>query len=158
MEVQRMRPRRPRPFRFTVWRATAALAATVLLLAACGGDGSGDGATTGTVLHALIVNASAADVTVSYTGADPADDVTQATCSADIHNFPLADPFTLSVDGEVVIDSDADLPDGIPNQGESDLIVRVDIDKDGKASFDKVRPGSDIGKPSKAAYCPTLPS
>lgn len=157
MELQRLGSRRPRPFRFTVWRATAALTATVLLLAACGGDGSGDGATAGTVLHALIVNASATDVTVSYTGADPADDVTQATCSATVVSFPLADPFTVSIDGEVVLDSDVDLPDGIPNQGESDLIVRIDIDKDGKASFDKVRPGSDIGKPSKAAYCPTLP-
>jgi hypothetical protein len=149
-----MGSRLPRPSR-SIWRATAALTATVLLLAACGGDG-GDGATAGSVLHALIVNASDADVTVSYTGAEAAD-VTQATCSADIHNFPLADPFTVSIDGKTVLDSDADLPDGIPNQGESDLIVRIDIAQDGTATFDRVRPGSDIGKPSKAAYCPTLP-
>jgi hypothetical protein len=154
MEVQRMGSRLRRPSR-SILRAAAALTATVLLLAACGGDG-GDGVTAGAVLHALVVNASDADVTVSYTGAD-APDVTQKTCSADIHNFPLADPFTISVDGKTVIDSDADLPDGIPNQGESDLIVRIDIAKDGTASFDKVRPGSDIGKPSKAAYCPSLP-
>jgi len=154
MEVQRMRSRLRRPPR-SILRAAAALTATVVLLAACGGDG-GDGTTSGAVLHALIVNASAADVTVSYTGAD-APDVTQKTCSADIHNFPLADPFTISVDGKTVLDSDADLPDGIPNQGESDLIVRIDIAQDGTASFDRVRPGSDIGKPSKAAYCPTLP-
>jgi hypothetical protein len=154
MEVQRMRSRRPRPSR-SILRATAALTATVLLLAACGGDG-GDGVTAGAVLHALIVNASDADVTVSYTGADAAD-ATQATCTADIHNFPLADPFTVAIDGKTVLDSDADLPDGIPNQGESDLIVRIDIAKDGTATFDRVRPGSDIGKPSKAAYCPTLP-
>lgn len=133
----------------------AALAATAVLLAACGGDGGGDGASDFT-LHALIVNASDADVTVTYTGAE-AQDVTQATCSADIHNFPLSDPFTIAVDGETVLDSDADLPEGLPNQGESDLIVRVDIDKEGAATFDRVRPGSDIGKPSKAAYCPTLP-
>jgi hypothetical protein len=149
-----MRSRRPRPFR-SILRATAALTATVLLLAACGGDG-GDGTTAGAVLHALIVNASDADVTVSYTGAE-AQDVTQATCSADVVNFPLADPFTVSIDGKTVLDSDVDLPDGIPNQGESDLIVRIDIAQDGTATFDRVRPGSDIGKPSKAAYCPTLP-
>jgi hypothetical protein len=154
MEVQRMRSRLRRPSR-SILRAAAALTATVVLLAACGGDG-GDGTTSGAVLHALIVNASAADVTVSYTGADAAD-VTQKTCSADIHNFPLADPFTIAVDGKTVLDSAADLPDGIPNQGESDLIVRIDIAEDGTASFDRVRPGSDIGKPSKAAYCPTLP-
>ena len=149
-----MMSRRPRPFR-SILRATVALTATALLVAACGGDG-GDGATAGTVLHALIVNGSDADLTVSYTGAE-VEDSTQATCSADIHNFPLADPFTVSIDGKTVLDSDVDLPDGIPNQGESDLIVRIDIAKDGTATHDRVRPGSDIGKPSKAAYCPTLP-
>ena len=155
MEEQRMGPSRSRPIRSTLVRAVAALAAIAVLLVACGGDGGGDG-TSDFTLHALIVNASDAEVTVTYTGAD-AEDVTQATCSADIHNFPVADPFTLAIDGETVIDSDADLPDGIPNNGESDLIVRIDVAKDGTASFDKVRPGSDIGKPSKSAYCPSLP-
>ena len=156
MEDQRMRHSRPRPIRSSVVRALAVLAATAVLLAACGGDGGGDGPSDFT-LHALIVNASDADVTVTYTGTDPAEEATQATCSADIHDFPIADPFTIEVDGQVVLDSDADLPEGIPNNGESDLIVRIDIATDGTASFDKVRPGSDIGKPSKAAYCPSLP-
>ena len=151
-----MRHSRPRPIRSTVVRALAVLAATAVLLAACGGDGGGDGASDFT-LHALIVNASDAEVTVTYTGTDPAEEATQASCTADIHNFPVADPFTFTIGDEVVIDSDADLPDGIPNNGESDLIVRIDIAQDGTASFDKVRPGSDIGKPSKAAYCPSLP-
>ena len=150
-----MRSRPGRPSR-SIPRAAATLVAAAVLLAACGGDGSGDGTSSNT-LHALIVNASDADVTVTYTGTDPAEEVTQATCSADIQNFPIADPFTIEVDGETVLDSDADLPDGIPNNGESDLIVRIDIAKDGTAKFDKVRPGSDIGKPSKAAYCPSLP-
>lgn len=154
MEVQRLRSR-PGPSR-SILRAGAALAATAVLLAACGGDGGGDGASDFT-LHALIVNGSDAEVTVTYTGTDPAEDVTQASCTADIHNFPVGDPFTIEVDGQVVLDSDADLPEGIPNDGESDLIVRVDIAKDGAATFDRVRPGSDIGKPSKAAYCPSLP-
>jgi len=156
MEDQRMRHSRPRPIRSSVVRALAVLAATAVLLAACGGDGGGDGPSDFT-LHALIVNASDADVTVTYTGTDPAEEATQATCSADIHDFPIADPFTIEVDGQVVLDSDADLPEGIPNNGESDLIVRVDVAKDGTAKFDRVRPGSDIGKPSKAAYCPSLP-
>jgi len=151
-----MRRERPRPIGSSMIRAVGALAAAAILLAACGGDGTGDGAT-GRILHALVVNASDADVTVSYTGAEPAEDVVQATCSADIHNFPLSDPFTIAIDGETVLDSDADLPDGLPNLGESDLIVRVDIAKDATVTFDRVRPGSDIGKPSKAAYCPTLP-
>jgi len=156
MEDLRMRHSRPRPIRSSVVRALAVLAATAVLLAACGGDGGGDGPSDFT-LHALIVNASDADVTVTYTGTDPAEEATQATCSADIHDFPIADPFTIEVDGQVVLDSDADLPEGIPNNGESDLIVRVDVAKDGTAKFDRVRPGSDIGKPSKAAYCPSLP-
>ena len=156
MEEQRRGRQRPRPIGSRIARAVAALAAMAVLLAACGGDGSGGDGATGKILHALIVNASDADVTVTYTGEEPVD-VTQKTCSADIQNFPLHDPFTIAVDGETVLDSDIDLPEGLPNQGESDLIVRVDIPKDGAPTFDRVRPGSDIGKPSKAAYCPTLP-
>lgn len=147
---------RPGPSR-SILRATAALVASALLLAACGGDGGGGDGASDFILHALIVNASDADATVTYTGVDPAEEVTQPSCTADIHNFPVADPFTIEVNGEVVLDSEADLPDGIPNDGESDLIVRVDVAKDGTTKFDKVRPGSDIGKPSKAAYCPSLP-
>jgi hypothetical protein len=157
MEEQRTWRRRPRPTRFTMVRAAAALTATLVLLAACGGDGGGNG-TTETVLHALIVNASPKDVTVSYTGAEPAEDVTQATCSSDTHDFPLSDPFSIAIDGETVLDTAVDLPEGLPNFGESDLIVRIDVAKDGSLSFDRVRPGSGIQKPSKAAYCPQLPT
>jgi hypothetical protein len=156
MEALRTRRPRRRSIQLTVLRAAAALMAAAVLLAACGGDG-GPGDTTGSILHALIVNASPADVTVSYTGAEPAEDVTQATCSADTHDYPLSDPFTIAINGETVLDSDADLPEGLPNFGESDLIVRIDIAQDGTASFDRVRPGSGIQKPSKAAYCPQLP-
>ena len=138
--------------RSAILRATAALAATAVLLAACGGDG---GDNTGShVFHVMVVNATDADVTISYTGAEPAEDETQATCSADTHDYPVSDPFVIAIDGETVIDSDADLPDGIPNDGESDLIVRIDVAKDGTTKFDKVRPGSGMQKPAKTAYCP----
>ena len=153
MEDQRTGDQRSRPIRSIV-RALAALSATAVLVAACGGDGTGD--TTGSILHALIVNGSEADVTVTYTGAEP-EDVTQATCTADVHDFPLSDPFTIAIYGETVLDSAADLPDGLPNLGESDLIVTVTVAKDGTSSFDRVRPGSGLSKPSKAAYCPSLP-
>ena len=155
MEKMRIRLRRPRQAGFTLARAAAMLTATAILLAACGGDG-GNGGVAG-VLHVLVVNASDADVTISYTGAEPAEDGTQATCSADTHDFPVSDPFTVAIDGTTVIDSDADLPDGIPNDGESDLIVRIDVAKDGTTKFDKVRPGSGMQKPSRAGYCPSLP-
>ncbi len=139
----------PRP---TFLRAAGILAATAILLAACGGDG--DGNTGAHTLHVMVVNATDAEVTITYTGAEPADDETQATCSADTHDYPVSDPFVIAIDGETVIDSDVDLPDGLPNDGESDLIVRVDVAKDGTLSFDKVRPGSGMQKPAKTAYCP----
>jgi len=147
---------RPRPIGFTVPRAAAILAIAAILLAACGGDTGGGGGNggTGSILHVMIVNASDADVTISYTGEAPAADETQATCSADTHDFPLSDPFTLAIDGKTVIDSETDLSGGLPNDGESDLIVRVDVAKDGTAKFDRVRPGSGMQKPAKAAYCP----
>jgi hypothetical protein len=156
MEEQRRGRQGPRPSGSRTARAVAALAATAVLLAACGGDGGGGNGATGHTLHALIVNGSEADVTVTYTGTEPVE-ITQATCTADIHDFPLADPFTIAIDGETVLDSFEDLPEGLPNQGESDLIVAVEVDKEGAATFDRVRPGSGLSKPSKAAYCPTLP-
>ena len=136
-------------------RPAAVIAAAALLLAACGGDSTGDGGSH--TLHAMVVNASDADVTISYTGDEPADDQTQATCSADTHDYPVSDPFVIAINGETVIDSDVDLPEGIPNDGESDLIVRIDVAKDGSLSFDEVRPGSGMQKPSRAGYCPSLP-
>jgi len=139
----------------TLARAAAMLAATAILVAACGGD-SGNGGVAG-VLHVMVVNASDADVTISYTGAEPADDETQTTCSADTHDYPVSDPFVIAINGETVIDSDVDLPEGIPNDGESDLIVRIDVAKDGTTKFDRVRPGSGMQKPSRAGYCPSLP-
>jgi len=144
--------RRPRPNGFTLLRAAAMLVATTVLVAACGGD-SGNGGVVG-VFHVMVVNATDADVTISYTGAEPADDETQATCSADTHDYAVSDPFVIAINGETVIDSDVDLPEGIPNDGESDLIVRIDVAKDGTTTFDRVRPGSGMQKPAKAAYCP----
>lgn len=154
MEELRNRRRSRRPTRSLILCA-AAISAAALVLAACGGDPGGNGASY--VLHAMVVNASDADVTISYTGAEPADDQTQATCSADNHDFPVSDPFVIAIDGETVIDSAVDLPEGLPNDGLSDLIVRIDVAKDGTLSFDRVRPGSGMQKPSRAAYCPSLP-
>lgn len=149
-----LRRRGPGFSRSTTVRAAVILAAA-LVLAACGGDG--DVNTVAHTLHAMVVNASDADVTISYTGDEPADDQVQATCSADTHDYPVSDPFVIAIDGETVIDSDVDLPDGLPNDGESDLIVRIDVAKDGTLSYDRVRPGSGLQKPSRAGYCPSLP-
>jgi hypothetical protein len=153
MDEERTRRRQPRPIRPSIWRGAAALTATLVLLAACGGDAGASAAATRFKLHTLIVNASAADVTVAYTGSA---DKKLATCTAELIDYPLVDPFVLAIDGDTVIDS-ATLPNGLPNAGQSDLIVEVDIAKDGKKTFDKVQPGSGLTKPGKSAYCPSLP-
>lgn len=157
-EPRRVR-RQPRSMRSATTRAAGALAATMVLLVACGGGGGGNGGQTDHTLHTLIINASAADVTIQYIGAEPGDEIPLPTCSAELLDFPLADPFQVLIDGDAVIDTDVDLPDGIPNavDGYSDLIVEIAIDKEGVASFDRIRPGSGLTKPSKASYCPSLP-
>lgn len=159
MEEQRMARGRPRPNRFPVLRAVAGLSAAALLLAACGGGGGGNGGSTNHTVHALVINASAEDVTVTYVGAETVE-VPLPTCKAALLDFPLADPFQILIDEETVIDTDIDLPDGLPNalEGYSDLIVEVAIDKEGVATFDKIRPGGGLTKPSTAAFCPTLPT
>jgi hypothetical protein len=157
MQEQRTERRRPRPIRSSVVRTVAALTATVLLLAACGGDTGASAPAGGYTLHTLIVNASAADAVIKYTGATPAPDITLPTCNAILQDFPLNDPFTIEIDGNMVLDSNVAAPGGLPNDGQSDLIVEVDIAQDGTTKHDTLRPGSGLTKPSKAAYCPSLP-
>jgi hypothetical protein len=159
MEEERMRRQRPHPFRSGISRAVAALSVATLLLAACGGSGGGNGGATAHTVHTLVINASEADVTVTYVGAETIEEPLP-TCKAALLDFPLADPFQILIDGETVIDTDIDLPDGLPNalDGYSDLIVEVAIDKEGVATFDEIRPGGGLTKPSTAAFCPTLPT
>jgi hypothetical protein len=153
MDEERTRRRQPRAIRPSIWRGAAAMTATLLLLAACGGDANPSAAATGFKLHTLIVNASPADVTITYTGSA---DKKLVTCSAELIDYPLVDPFVLAIDSDTVIDS-ATLPSGLPNAGQSDLVVEVDIAQNGTKTFDSVRPGSGLTKPGKSAYCPSLP-
>lgn len=144
------------------WRSRSPLllmaGLSLLLLAACGGGGGGGGGgDTATVLHALVVNAMETDATVTYTdaGGTPTEQVVE-TCSAPVLEFPLSDPFQLAIDGTVLIDS-TQLPEGVPGFGESDIVVKIDIAKDGTAEFDEVRIGRTISPPARSAYCPSLP-
>ena len=150
---------RPGPFRSSISRAVAGLSAAAVLLVACGGGGGGNGGSTEHTVHALVINASDADVTVTYVGAETIEEPLP-TCKAALLDFPLADPFQILIDGETVIDTDIDLPDGLPHavDGYTDLIVEVAIDKEGVATFDAIRPGGGLTKPSTAAFCPTLPT
>lgn len=136
------------------------LLVSAALLAACGGSsGSQAGNVTDQVLRVMYINAWEGDITVGYTGTS-AEDRVIPTCTAEGVEYPLAAPFTITVDGEVVVDSEVDYPGGtlaLPNGGESDLMVQVDIDKDGVASYDEIRPGRGISRPSTSSFCPTLP-
>lgn len=142
------------------WRSRSALpmVGLTLLLAACGGGGGGGGdGEAANVIHALVVNAMETDATVTYTdaGGTPTEQVVE-TCSAPVLEFPLTDPFQIAIDGTVLIDS-AQLPEGMPGFGESDLVVKIDIARDGTAEFDEVRIGRTISPPARSAYCATLP-
>lgn len=140
------------------WRPLLALAAVSLVVVACGGGGGGGGGTdTDVTLRALVVNAAESDVAVTYTDADGVPtEQTVETCTAPVLEFPLTDPFQLAIDGTVIVDS-AQLPEGLPGAGETDLVVKVDVAKDGTATFDSVRAGRSLSPPARSAYCPTLP-
>lgn len=141
------------------WRSRSALpmVGLALLLAACGGGGGGGGDDTPAVMHALVVNAMETDATVTYTdAAGTATDETVETCTAPVLEFPLTDPFQIAVDGTVVVDS-AQLPEGVPGFTESDLVVKIDVAKDGSTTFDEVRIGRTISPPARSAYCASLP-
>jgi hypothetical protein len=141
-------------------RAILLVAGLTLVLAACGGGGGGGGGGgngSGAEIHVLVVNAADADKTVTYTDANgTATDKPVPTCTATVLLFPVSDPFQVAVDGTTVIDS-AQLPNGMPGDGQQDLIVKVDVAKDGTTKFDSVRVGRDISVPARTAYCATLP-
>jgi hypothetical protein len=138
--------------------AVVALVLTValaVLLAACGGGngGGGGGGGTSVKLHLLLVNGEKKDVTVSYTAGGTAQpDQTLAQCTATIYDLPMADPFQVSVDGTVVLDSST-VAGGIPDQFQSDIVAEVDLDSSGKATVASLNLGSLISKPAALSIC-----
>jgi hypothetical protein len=142
--------------------------AIAVLLSACGGGTPGGSSQAAFKLHTLILNATPNDIIVGYEGdGTPAPDQTVKTCTAELIDFPLADPFKLTIDGRSAIDTEADLPAGLPNQGESDLILEVNVASDGTISLGEdasrsspdlaLKPGRQYTKPATSAVCPTLP-
>src|SRR5438093_2428212 len=87
-----------------------------VILAACGGGGGG-GAGGPHVLHVLLVNHSKQDANITYSGGEALssgeDKPPVATCRAGVIDYPLKDPFTLSVNDKVAIDS-ATVTGGVP--------------------------------------------
>jgi hypothetical protein len=127
----------------------------VLMLAACG-DGGGGGGNVNTKIHVLLVNHTQSDVNVTSSSGAPLSTGTDQppikSCKAGVIDFPLTDPITISVNDKVIIDS-SQLPAGIPNGGQSDVVTTIDANKDGSVVFDSVRVGSKISPPAELGIC-----
>ncbi len=145
-----------------------AVAATLaLLMTACvsgDGGGGGGGGETGYVLQVLMINAHTEAHTLTYSGgaprADSTDGETAESCTAIIVAYDLAVPFELLVDGAPVMISD-ELAEGVPLDGEADLIAVIDVLEDGTAqpsesqsSGGALEPGRPVGKPAAVSICP----
>ena len=104
-----------------------------LALTACGGGDGGGNANSTYKLEVMVINLSAADATVtSSTGGDPQ---TVPQCVAQAVDFPMADPFVLSIDNQPVIDSST-LEGGTPGGGNATLLAQVTIGNDGTPKVD----------------------
>jgi hypothetical protein len=146
------------PFTSSRWAIRLSLGLLAVVLVACGGGGTsgGGGSETGSTVHLLVVNKSADPVTVTYTGAEAAPDATVESCKALLGDYPLANPFTVAINGAVSFDA-ATLPEGLPNGGEGDMVLKLTVNDDGTVEFDDPAPGRRISPPSGSAICPTLP-
>lgn len=149
---------------------TPVAVATVLalLMTACvSGDGGGGGNGGGEpeyVLRVLMINYHTEAHTLTYSNGAPLDispdGETVESCTAIIVAYALAVPFELLVDGVPVMISD-ELPEGVPLNGEADLVAVIDVLEDGTAqpsqnqsSGGALEPGRQVGKPSSAGICP----
>jgi hypothetical protein len=120
-------------------------------LVACGG-GDGGGGETVAMLHLLVINHSDADVTVGYSQADtPAEDQTVATCSAEIFDYPLADPYVITINGETAVDSSTLAQ--VPGDFATDIVTELEVAEDGSATAEDPRLGSRLSKPPKLSIC-----
>jgi len=126
-----------------------------MILAACGGGGGG-GEGGPHVLHVLLVNHSKQDANITYSGGEALssseDKLPVPSCRAGVIDYPLKDPFTLSVNDKVAVDS-ATVTGGVPNNGESDVVVEVDLAADGSLTNPLIRAGSRISKPATLGIC-----
>jgi hypothetical protein len=146
----------------------AVATALVLLMSGCvsgdGGGGGGGGDESEFVLRVLMINAHTEAHTLSYSGGAPLEDSpdgeTAESCTAIIVAYGLEVPFELLVDGTPVMISD-ELPEGVPLDGQGDLIAVIDVLEDGTAqpsenqsSGGALEPGRQVGKPSAVSICP----
>ena len=159
-------PPGPRPAG-SPFRAVIAFAALALLTSACAsGGGGGGGGSTEHTLHVLVVNRdqSTDSHMLTYSGgaplADSEYDETVESCTYAVVQYALEVPFQLMIDGVPAIVSD-ELPNGVPGEGESDLIASIDILADGTVTTPPADPptgppvaaGRDITGPSALGIC-----
>jgi hypothetical protein len=149
-------------------RTVTVLVAVTLLMAACtsgGGGGGGGGGNADYVLYVLFVNHDPnAAHTLSYSGgaalASSPDSETAEPCTAAIVHYPVEVPFELLVDDVPIVISD-ELPFGVPEDGEANMITRIDVNPDGQAESVigdssggmAVVAGTSLGKPAAISIC-----
>ena len=149
------------------FRTVAVLTALTLLVTACtsGGGGGGGGGNTDYVLYVLLVNRDPnAAHTVSYSGgaalASSPDSETAESCTAVIVHYAVEVPFEVLVDDVPVVISD-ELPNGVPEDGETNMITQIDVSPDGTAASvigdssngSAVVSGTNLSKPAAISIC-----
>jgi len=148
----------------------AAAAALTLLMTACtsggGGNGGGGNGDSSYTLFVLLVNRdqAAESHVLSYSGGAPLpsspDGETVESCAAVIVHYEVVVPFELLVDGVPVIVSD-ELENGVPADGETDMIATMDVLEDGTAvpvigdssQGSAVAAGRGLSKPAALGIC-----
>ena len=128
---------------------TAAMVVLASVIAACGGGG-GDNGGGPVTLHLLVVNGSKQDATVGYTaGGEAQPDKVLKTCTDEIYDLPVADPFTVSINGAPALESSS-----FKFPLDSSLIAEVDIDTAGKVTVgEEIAYGPVQGKPAADSIC-----
>jgi hypothetical protein len=129
---------------------TASMVVLAAVLASCGGGGGGDNGAGAVILHLLVVNGSKQDVTVGYTaGGQAQPDKTLKTCTDEIYDLPVADPFTVSINGAPALESST-----FKFPLDSSLIAEVDVDAAGKVTIgEAIAYGPVQGKPAADSIC-----
>jgi hypothetical protein len=139
----------------------------MLLMTSCAGstnNGGGGGGDSDYTLFVLLVNRSDQEHVLSYSGgaplADSPDGETAGPCSAIIVEYPVVVPFELLVDDVPIIISD-ELENGVPADGETNMIATMDVQEDGTAvpvigdssQGSAVAAGTSLSKPAATGIC-----
>jgi hypothetical protein len=139
----------------------------MLLMTSCAGstnDGGGGGGDSDYTLFVLLVNRNDVEHTLSYSGGAPLPDSPDAEtaepCSAIIVEYGVVVPFELLVDDVPIIVSD-ELENGVPSDGETNMIATIDVLEDGTAvpvigdssQGSAVAAGTSLSKPAATGIC-----